>query len=121
MALLFGSDDQVVKYRMKFADWHRRLPLALQTARNVGLGRSVRMRISHFLQIARTDNMTRGLIQLRCERGAAIAMQLGFPEATADAIASLDEHWNGMGYPLGLRGHDIPRLARIAGLTQFVE
>jgi putative nucleotidyltransferase with HDIG domain len=37
------------------------------------------------------------------------------------AIAALDEHWDGQGHPQGLRGEDIPMLARIAGLAQTLE
>ena len=37
------------------------------------------------------------------------------------AIRSLDEHWDGSGYPQGLRGEEIPLLARILGLAQTVE
>jgi putative nucleotidyltransferase with HDIG domain len=65
--------------------------------------------------------MTRTLIQVRCDRGAAIAGRLGFPEATADAIRSLDEHWCGLGYARGLAGEGIPVLARIALLAQTLE
>lgn len=121
MAFLFGSDDQRIKYRMKFADWHRKLPLAIQTARNVALGRSLAMRTRHFMIIARTENVTRGLIALRCERGAEIVLQLGFPPATADAIRALDEHWDGGGYPCGKQRHEIPLLARIICLAQTFE
>ena len=43
------------------------------------------------------------------------------PEETANAIRSLDEHWDGQGHPVGLCGDDIPMLARIIGLAQTVE
>ena len=65
--------------------------------------------------------MTRDLIAVRCERGAAIARHLGFPESTAQAIRSLDEHWCGLGYPEGLSEEQIPLLARIANIAQAVE
>lgn len=61
------------------------------------------------------------VIQIRCERGAQITRLMGFPEETALAIRSLDEHWDGAGYPDGLRGDEIPLLARICGLAQTVE
>jgi len=60
-------------------------------------------------------------MQIRCERGAAIARRIGFPEATAQAIRSLDEHWCGLGHPEGLRGDAIPLLARICLLAQTLE
>lgn len=121
MASLFGSADQTVKFRMKFVDWDRKLKLALETAGNAGIGQSLADRVNHFLRIARTEDMTRELIRIRCERGADIARELGFPAATAEAIRGLDEHWNGNGYPEGTRGTDIPLLARIVGLAQTVE
>jgi putative nucleotidyltransferase with HDIG domain len=121
MAALFGSDDRWVKPRMKLVDWHDRMSLALKTALTVGQGRSLSIRVRQFMAIARTQDMTRDLILIRCDRGAAIARQLGFPDDTADAIRSLDEHWCGLGYARGLSGSDIPLLARIANLAQTVE
>jgi len=55
------------------------------------------------LNLARTQDATRELIAIRCYRGAGIARRMGFPDPTADAIQSLDEHWNGSGHPDGLR------------------
>ncbi len=121
MAALFGSDDNETKARMKLVDWHQRVRLAIHTARNVARGQSLFARVRQFMVIARTENMTRELITLRCERGASIAGRLGFPDATAGAIRSLDEHWSGLGYAEGLAGEDIPLLARIANLAQTVE
>jgi putative nucleotidyltransferase with HDIG domain len=121
MAALFGSDDQYVKPRMKVVDWHKRFGLAVATARHVGQGQSLLERARHFMAIAKTEGMTRDLIALRCERGATIAQQLGFPETTAAAIRSLDEHWCGLGYPEGIAEERIPLLARIANIAQAVD
>jgi HD-GYP domain-containing protein (c-di-GMP phosphodiesterase class II) len=65
--------------------------------------------------------VTRSLMQARCDRGAEIALMLGFSEATAEAIRALDEHWDGHGQPRGLQGAEIPLLARIMCLAQTVE
>ena len=121
MAALFGSDDRWVKPRMKVVDWHKRTGLALMTALSVGRGRSMATRARQFMAIARTQDMTRDLILIRCDRGAEIARQLGFPPETAEAIRSLDEHWCGLGYARGLCGTQIPLLARIANLAQTLE
>ena len=121
MAALFGADDRWVKPRMKAVDWHQRLRLALTTARTVGRGQSWRDRARLFAGIARTPDMTRELMLVRCDRGAAIARALGFGEPVAQAIRSLDEHWCGLGYPDGLRGEEIPLLSRLANLAQAVE
>ena len=121
MAALFGSDDQYVKPRMKVVDWHKRIRLAVSTMRHCAVDGSTFDKVRHFLAIARTEGMTRDLIAVRCERGADIARQLGFPEATTSAIRSLDEHWCGLGYAEGLAGEEIPLLARIAGISQTIE
>ena len=121
MSALFGTDDRAVKPYMKFVDWHKRLGLAAKTALAVGRGRSIGERLSYFTSIARTENVTRDLIAIRCERGADIVRRLGFPEASAEAVRSLDEHWNGMGHPAGLRGEEIPLLSRIANISQTIE
>jgi putative nucleotidyltransferase with HDIG domain len=46
---------------------------------------------------------------------------MGFSESVAGAIHSLDEHWNGGGYPDGLRGGEIPLFARILNLAQTLD
>ena len=61
------------------------------------------------------------LFTLRCLQGASIVKALGLGEGVAEAIYSLDEHWDGSGYPSHLQGHAIPRLAQIVGLAQTVE
>ena len=63
----------------------------------------------------------RELTETRCSRGAQIARQLRFPEDVAEAIQSLDEHWDGSGQPQGLAGKEIPLYARIALLAQVVD
>lgn len=120
-AHLFGTDDGPAKARMKAVDWHDRLRLAVRTAATAGRGRGLRAKVHHFLGIARTPDVTRGLIAVRCDRGAEIARSIGFPDAAADAIRALDEHWDGGGFPDGLRGDAIPLLAQIANLAQTVE
>ncbi len=121
MAALFGTDDQSVKRDMRLVDWHDRWRLAMRTAQNCGVGRSPIARIQHFLRIARTPQMTREIIQARCERGAQIAVSLGFPIASSEAIAHVDEHWCGLGHPVGLAGDEIPMLSRVLLLSQTVE
>jgi HD-GYP domain-containing protein (c-di-GMP phosphodiesterase class II) len=67
------------------------------------------------------QSASRELFQIRCDRGAVIASGLGLSDATASAIRSMDEHWDGGGHPEGLRGDRIPLLARIVGLSQVAE
>ncbi len=121
MAALFGSDDQHVKRDMRLVDWHDRWNLARRTARNCGIGRNPLARIKHFLRVAHTPQMTRDIIAARCERGAQIAVALGFPSASSEAIAHVDEHWCGLGHPVGLAGDEIPLLSRVLLLAQTLE
>jgi HD-GYP domain-containing protein (c-di-GMP phosphodiesterase class II) len=65
--------------------------------------------------------LSRQLIQTRCQRGAEIARLLRFSEGIAQGIYNLDEHWNGQGKPAGVGGMDIPVYARIALLAQVVD
>src|SRR5687767_561983 len=60
-------------------------------------------------------------MQARCDRGAEIALMLGLGRESAEAIRALDEHWDGGGHPMGLRGEEIPLLGRILCLAQTVE
>lgn len=121
MAALFGSDDQFVKPRLKTVDWDDRRTLALETWQATAKGGTLWTRARHFLGIAQQSSLTRELIAARCERGGSIARRLGFPEGTAFAIQSLDEHWNGKGHPQGLAGEAIPKLSRIMNLAQTIE
>jgi putative nucleotidyltransferase with HDIG domain len=121
IAALFGSDDREVKPQMKVVDWDDRTRLALQTWNNTGRSSSLVRRLRYFVGMARQENMTRDLIAARCERGADISRRLGFPDATVEAIRSLDDHWNGGGYPDGKRGDEIPLLSRIMNIAQTIE
>ena len=52
------------------------------------------------------------------DRGARMIAPLGLPIEVTQIIASHHERWDGQGYPLGIRGTDIPLLARIVGIAQ---
>ncbi|MGQ0646447.1 MAG: HD domain-containing phosphohydrolase [Gemmatimonadaceae bacterium] len=121
IASIFGSDDQAVKPRMKIVDWDDRMRLAVATWHSSGMRDSLWSRLRYFLGIVRQERMTRDIIEARCERGADIARRLGFANGTVQAIRSLDEHWNGQGYPGGTRGDEIPVMSRILNLAQTVE
>ncbi|NCN83870.1 MAG: HD domain-containing protein [Sphingomonadales bacterium] len=61
------------------------------------------------------------IMATRCSRGADIARRLQLSEDVAQAIAHLDEHWDGGGLPLGIVGSDIHVGGRIALLAQVVD
>ena len=118
---LFGADDHEAKYSSKRVDWARSWPAFVWAARTAAPGHSLAGRTRRLLAVRDEGEVTRSLMQARCERGAGIARMLGLSEATAEAIYSLDEHWDGAGHPHGLRGEAIPLGARIGCLAQTLE
>lgn len=118
---LFGSDDLAVKPRMRSLDRQNIVALAFRTACTVAMGKGIFGKVQHLVGIARSPEVMHDIIALRCERGAGIALRLGFASATAAGIKHLDEHWNGRGHPDGLSGQAIPVMARIANLAQVIE
>jgi putative nucleotidyltransferase with HDIG domain len=65
--------------------------------------------------------ISRELIEARCHRGADIARQMGFSDRVANAIQSLDEHWDGRGKPEGIAARKIPTAAQIALMAQVAD
>ena len=121
MAALFGADDHVAKRTSKRVDWSGNLPALLWSLRTVAPGGGVATRLDRLLAIKDEGEVTRALMQARCDRGAEISLLLGLEAGTAEAIRALDEHWDGGGAPRGLRGEEIPLLGRILCLAQTVE
>jgi putative nucleotidyltransferase with HDIG domain len=122
MCYLFGSDDHSIKHDVKTVDWTTLSGSIGYVMRNVADHGSLIDKARHFARVALGGSKAaRALIDLRCERGAKIARELEFPELTAKAILSLDEHWDGRGHPDGLTGEDIPLLARILSIAQTLE
>ena len=121
LSSLIGADDQPAKAAMKRVDWSKPGSLALYTWRAVEPGGSPLSKVRRMHALTREEEASREMFGTRCERGAEIARMLELPEPTAQAIRALDEHWDGSGYPLGLRGEEIPLLGRILGLAQTVE
>ena len=121
MAALFGADDHEAKRSSKRVDWARPLPALLWSIRTVAPGGSPIARLQRLRAIRDEGHVTRALMAARCDRGAEIAKKLGFPHDTAEAIRTLDEHWDGHGQPRGLEGSQIPLGGRILCLAQTVE
>lgn len=119
---LFGSDDHVLKRRLKLTDWSNLIESAKYALRSAAERKPFPQRVRHIILLGmKGPAVARDLVKIRCERGADIARMLDFPPATADAIRALDEHWDGRGHPAGLSGEDIPLLGRILGLAQTVD
>jgi HD-GYP domain-containing protein (c-di-GMP phosphodiesterase class II) len=118
---LFGADDHVVKQTWKTVDWSSRWRSIGHVVRNVRPGGSIVTKARQVVGFTRQEAPGTELVRTRCERGADIARMLEMTDDTAAAIRALDEHWDGRGVPTGMRGEEIPLLARIACLAQTVE
>jgi putative nucleotidyltransferase with HDIG domain len=118
---LYLVDDRSFKTDFKRIDGS--LPQALRfvlshTGLKSGLAERFRAMIHIFQNGGKISNE---LIATRCQRGADIARKMRFGENVAQGIAGLDEHWDGAGKPLQLKGHDIPLFSRIALLCQVAD
>jgi HD-GYP domain-containing protein (c-di-GMP phosphodiesterase class II) len=122
MCYLFDADDRETKRSIKTIDWTNFKESARFALRHVAPNRGTIGKMARLICMAIAGpRASRELIQIRCERGASIARLFGLPEATAQAIHNLDEHWDGAGHPDHVAGEDIPLLARIMGIAQTAE
>jgi HD domain len=122
VASLYGHADALVKRDRKTTDHLRPTQSLRHLLRNTAPGASPLAKARHIKAlIDHGPDGARDLTALRCERGADVARNVGMDEATAEAIAALDEHWDGRGYPAGLAGEQIPLLGRILCLAQTAE
>ena len=65
----------------------------------------------------RLDSNELIIMRQHCEIGFRIAKSSPDLEPIADWILKHQEHWNGNGYPLGLRGEEIPIQCRLLGIV----
>ncbi|HWI19049.1 MAG TPA: HD domain-containing phosphohydrolase [Vicinamibacterales bacterium] len=117
-----GPDEHATKRAVWLRDWRKldqKVRYAFEWVEPEG---DFLARVAQFIKLAAVGPRgERELFEIRCARSAAIARALGMSEATAQAVQSMDEHWDGGGHPAGLRGAGIPIAARIIGLAQVVE
>ena len=120
---ILGGDERKAKQEVKATDWTKASFEGLEyLLRNVLPGRSRLERVFAIASVATNrDAQTRELIDLRCDRGAQIVKKIGFSDSTTTAIFSLDEHWNGKGFPAGRKGQEIPLFSRTMNLCQTLE
>lgn len=118
---LYLADD--LRFKAGFKTVNSSLPEILRfllghTGRDSGLVE----RLQAMVHIARNGGeISRELIETRCQRGAEIARSMRFSEAVAQGILDLDEHWDGSGQPLGLAGKQISLFGRIALMAQVAD
>jgi putative nucleotidyltransferase with HDIG domain len=120
---IMGSDDRQSKSEVKLEDWRRVSFAGVQfLSRNVLPDAPWPQRLVRMAQVAlKLKRNNTELIGARCQRGAQIARMLGLSEGVAEAIYSLDEHWDGGGFAQGKRHQEIPVLARIMNVSQTID
>jgi putative nucleotidyltransferase with HDIG domain len=122
VSALFGADDAAVKSSRRMTDSSSTAQAVLHVLRTAGAGGSVMTRARHVGAVLGAGReAARALVELRCERGGAVARSIGLDEVSVRAIMEADEHWDGDGYPAGLCGEAISLAARVVCLAQTVE
>jgi putative nucleotidyltransferase with HDIG domain len=122
VAALFGADDAAVKSSRRLTDTSRSSHAIVHVLRTAGADGSVRDRARHITAVLRSGRAgARSLVELRCERGAAIVRAIGLGEVAARAVRDVDEHWDGGGYPAGITGEAISLAGRVLCLAQTAE
>ncbi len=126
MCEIVGGDDMAMKAGIKLEDWTKPHKPHLSTIRmlwkNVLPRAGAAAKIARILHIGLNQhNNNEEMISLRSARGSSIVTKLGMGEFAAEAVRSLDEHWDGSGYPDSMKGQQIPLLARICAVAQHLD
>jgi putative nucleotidyltransferase with HDIG domain len=123
MCQILGGDDRKAKRDVKTIDWTKPTLAAVKLAwSNAVPGAGPLRKLQRVVWLGLTQHKHNAeMIGLRCERGADIVRKIGLSGQCADTIHSLDEHWNGSGYPQRSRGESIPLLSRILGIAQHLD
>ncbi|MEO7294911.1 MAG: HD domain-containing phosphohydrolase [Candidatus Limnocylindria bacterium] len=118
---IFGGDERALK-RMQATAGRSLLASAVLSVRALGSSEPLPARVRRFVHLAAAGGAERRAIEhTRCERGAQIALNAGFPAAVSTAVMSVHEHWDGRGQPVGLAGAAIPVFSRIIALCAALD
>ncbi|WP_114949122.1 HD-GYP domain-containing protein [Microvirga calopogonii] len=118
---LYVADD--LTFKRDFKQVGNSVPQALRfVLSHTGLKSGLTERFRTIMNVVQNGGeIAKDLIETRCQRGAQIARRMRFSDEVARGIQDLDEHWDGRGKPVGLRGSDISVFARIALLSQVID
>lgn len=119
------GDGYLVKTSLKYEGWTRlskpnratRGPLLKNVLSEV----DPTARVARILGIGVMRHHTEEIVDLGRDRGTSILGKLGMGQAAVQAIHSLNEHWDGSGYPDGMQREQIPLLARICAVAQHLD
>lgn len=119
---LYHNDDLSVKAKFLAIENQSLTEVAKFVWSHLAPQAPIREKLSRLVHLAINGNEIQNeVVTARCERGASIVKRMGFNDRVAEAINSLNEHWNGKGRPNHLSGNSIPIHSRIALLAQVAE
>src|SRR3954469_6850274 len=124
IAALFGADDREIKSGRAHLPRGQALALTRYLVRYTLPDDPPLRRARAVVRMLRDVRRQSLLVaELRCDAGAEVVGELGLPEPRpiATILRALDERWDGEGVPDGLRGEQIPLLARIVQVAQTTE
>jgi putative nucleotidyltransferase with HDIG domain len=122
VAALYGTDDADAKRDRKVTNHRKPGESIRHLYRATAPGKGPVAKVRHLKALVEHGSAgSRGLTELRCERGAEVARSVGLSVAAETAIRQLDEHWDGRGYPYALAGEEISLCGRILCLAQTAE
>jgi putative nucleotidyltransferase with HDIG domain len=122
VAALYGTDDADAKRDRKVTNHLNAGESIRHLYRSTAPGKGPIAKARHLkLLVEHGSTGSRGLTELRCERGAEVARHVGLSVEAETAIRQLDEHWDGKGYPSSLEGEAISLCGRILCLAQTAE
>ncbi len=117
-----GADDRAAKRALKTSRWSSGRHAVWDTLAQARPDATLPARAWQWARLGRrSTEVSRELAEVRCARGAETVRHLGWTDPAAEAVLMLDEHWDGSGAPMGLRGETIPLLSRLTLLAQTVE
>lgn len=118
---MFKTDDIAFKHSFKLSDTSI-LSKAQFLLKATGNRSTAFDRLKLIFSILpKAQEVSRDVIAVRCQRGAQVAAHMRFSDAVQNGILALDEHWNGGGQPLGLKGAEVPANANIALMAQVID
>jgi putative nucleotidyltransferase with HDIG domain len=76
---------------------------------------------SILLKPARLDPHETAIMREHCERGYEMICKIPFLREASEIVFAHQEHFDGSGYPRGIKGHDIPLGARIFAIADTLD
>jgi putative nucleotidyltransferase with HDIG domain len=120
---IVGSNDHGVKTGLRHVDWTKP---GLSTVKlfwmNVLPGYGAAAHVARILRVGGVQpRSNEEITDLRGDRGASIIGKLGMGDVAAQAVHSLNEHWDGSGQPERRQREEIPLLSRICAIAQHLD